>query len=47
LNAFSADGGDRFRNSGIGSSEETGNWMHAFSDVLREPPRIENLHLES
>ena len=32
---------DQFRNRGIGSREETGNWMHAFSEVLTAPPCIE------
>src|SRR6516165_2157659 len=25
---------DQFRNRGVGSPEETGDWMHAFSEVL-------------
>jgi hypothetical protein len=37
---------DQFRNSGVGSSEETGNWMHSFSEVLREPPCVEILRFE-
>ena len=37
---------DQFRNKGIGSSKETGNWMHAFSEVLTQPPAVEILHLD-
>ncbi len=32
---------------GIGSSKETGNWMHAFSEVLTAPPGVEILHVDS
>ncbi|HTV43986.1 MAG TPA: hypothetical protein VMF05_01610 [Stellaceae bacterium] len=38
---------DQFRSRGVGSSEETGNWMHAFSAVLREPPAVEILRFET
>src|SRR5436305_13842995 len=37
---------DQFRNRGIGSSKETGNWMHAFSEVLTAPPAVEILHVD-
>ena len=37
---------EQFRNRGIGSSKETGNWMHAFSEVLTAPPAVEILHLD-
>lgn len=37
---------DQFRNSGVGSSEETHNWMHAFSEVLTAPPSVEILRVE-
>lgn len=37
---------DQFRNHGIGSHEETGNWMHAFSEVLTAPPCVEILHVD-
>jgi len=37
---------EQFRNRGIGSSQETGNWMHAFSEVLTAPPAVEILHLD-
>ena len=38
---------DQYRNRGIGSSKETGNWMHAFSEVLTAPPGVEILHVDS
>src|SRR3981189_597762 len=38
---------DQFRNRGIGSSKETGNWMHAFSEVLTAPPAVVILHVDS
>lgn len=38
---------DQFRNRGVGSSEETGNWMHAFSEVLTQPPCVEILRYET
>ena len=37
---------DQFRSRGIGSREETGNWMHAFSEVLTAPPCVEILHVD-
>jgi len=37
---------DQFRNRGIGSTKETGNWMHAFSEVLTAPPAVEILHVD-
>jgi hypothetical protein len=37
---------DQFRNRGIGSTQETGNWMHAFSEVLTCPPAVEILHVD-
>ena len=37
---------DQFRNRGVGTSEETGNWMHAFSEILQAPPAIEILRVE-
>ena len=37
---------DQFRNRGIGSREETGSWMHAFSEVLTAPPCVEILHVD-
>jgi hypothetical protein len=35
-----------FRDRGVGSSEETGNWMHAFSEILTRPPGVEILRIE-
>jgi len=37
---------DQFRKSGVGSKQETGNWMHAFSEVLTAPPGVEVLRFE-
>jgi hypothetical protein len=38
---------DQFRNRGVGSNEQdTGSWMHAFSEVLAAPPAIEVLRVE-
>jgi hypothetical protein len=37
---------DQFRNRGVGSSKETGNWMHSFSEVLTAPPAVEILHVD-
>src|SRR5438132_7458642 len=34
---------EQFRSRGIGSSDETGSWMHAFSEILVAPPGIEIL----
>jgi hypothetical protein len=31
---------DRFRHSGVGSGQEAGQWMHAFSDILLSPPEV-------
>jgi hypothetical protein len=37
---------DQFRNRGVGSTEETGNWMHSFSEILTAPPCVEILRFE-
>ena len=37
---------DRFRSRGVGSDEETGDWMHAFSEILLSPPEVELLRVE-
>jgi hypothetical protein len=37
---------DQFRSRGVGSTEETGNWMHAFSEILAAPPCDEILRFE-
>jgi hypothetical protein len=38
---------DQFRHRGVGSSEETGNWMHSFSEILVSPPQVEILRVSS
>jgi hypothetical protein len=37
---------DQFRERGVGTSEETGNWMHAFSEILTCPPMVEILRVD-
>jgi hypothetical protein len=37
---------DQFRERGIESDEETGKWIHAFSDILLSPPEVELLRVE-
>src|SRR5205814_10307779 len=37
---------DQFRNRGVGSTQETGDWMHAFSEILTSPPCVEILRIE-
>jgi len=37
---------DNLRHQGVGSSEETGSWMHAFSEILVSPPDVEILRLD-
>jgi hypothetical protein len=37
---------DQFRERGIESSDETGNWMHAFSEILVSPPDVELLRVD-
>jgi hypothetical protein len=38
---------DQFRRRGVGSGEETGSWMQAFSEILRSPPEVEILRAEA
>jgi hypothetical protein len=38
---------EAFRERGIKSDEETGKWMHAFSEILLAPPEVELLRIES
>ena len=38
---------DDFRERGIESDEETGRWMHAFSEILTSPPEVELLRIEA
>ena len=37
---------DRFRQRGAGSEEKTGDWMHAFSEILLAPPVVEILRVD-
>src|SRR5258708_2066764 len=37
---------DQFRNRGVESQQGTGNWMHAFSEVLTAPPCVEILRVD-
>jgi hypothetical protein len=37
---------DQFRDRGVGTSEETGNWMHSFSEILVAPPMVEILRVD-
>jgi hypothetical protein len=37
---------DRFRQKGIGSERQTGDWMDEFSKVLTAPPAVEILHVD-
>lgn len=37
---------DQFRQRGVGSASETGNWMRDFSEVLVRPPEVEILRLD-
>lgn len=41
----SLDEFDQFRERGIGPGEETGKWMHAFSEILTSPPVVELLQV--
>ena len=42
----SLDQFEQFRERGIQSDEETGKWMHAFSEILTAPPEVELLRVE-
>jgi hypothetical protein len=42
----SLDDFERFRERGIDSRDETGDWMHAFSEILTAPPEVELLRIE-
>jgi len=37
---------DALRHRGVGSTEETGDWMHAFSEILLSPPGVEILRVD-
>jgi hypothetical protein len=38
---------DQFRHRGVGSTEETGTWMHSFSEILLAPPQVDILRVSS
>ena len=38
---------EQFRHGGVGTAQETGNWMHSFSEILSSPPAVEILRVES
>ena len=42
----SLDQFENFRERGLGSSRETGDWMHTFSQILTCPPEVELLRVE-
>jgi hypothetical protein len=46
LELTSLDQLDQFRQRGVTSDEETGSWMHAFSEILLMPPLVEILRLD-
>lgn len=37
---------DTFRQCGVGSRDQTGEWMHGFSRILRAPPTTEVFRLD-
>jgi hypothetical protein len=37
---------ETFRHRGVGSGEETGHWMHAFSEILVAPPAVDLLRVD-
>jgi hypothetical protein len=37
---------DQFRSRGVGSDQETRDWMHAFSEILVAPPGVEILRVD-
>jgi hypothetical protein len=36
---------EQFRHRGVGTPEEAGDWMHAFSEILLSPPGVEILRV--
>ena len=38
---------EEVRHRGVGSTKDTGNWMHSFSEILTAPPVVELLRVES
>ena len=45
LEMTSLDQLDQFRSRGVESGAETGDWMHAFSEILLSPPAVEILRV--
>ena len=37
---------ETFRHRGAGSKDKSGDWMHAFSEILLAPPAVEILRIE-
>ena len=42
----SLDQFEEFRQRGAGSRQETGEWMHAFSEILITPPAVDILRID-
>ena len=42
----SLDQSEEFRERGIETGKETGDWMHKFSEILTAPPQVELLRVE-
>jgi hypothetical protein len=42
----SLDQFEEFRERGIETGKETGDWMHKFSEILTAPPQVELLRVE-
>ena len=42
----SLDQFEEFRERGIETGKETGDWMHKFSEILTAPPQVELLRIE-
>ena len=42
----SLDALDEYRTSGIGSDQQTADWMRAFSEILLTPPAVEILRVD-
>jgi hypothetical protein len=38
---------EQFRHRGVGSTDETCDWMHRFSEILVSPPQVEILRVSS
>ncbi len=43
----SLDEFETFRHRGVGSGEETSNWMQAFSEILVAPPAVDLLRVDN